>query len=230
MTSRREFITLLGSAAVAWPVGARAQQAVPVIGWLGSGRYVLSNVTAFRQGLGEAGYIEGRNVEISVRHSEGQYDRLPGLISEMLQRPIAVFAAMGAPAAVAAKVAITTTPVVFFMGEDPVSLGIVPSLNRPGGNITGVALLSSTLVAKRLELLRELLPKAVTVAILVNPANPNANTSVRDAQDAAERLGQRIHVLNASSGDEIDAAFAETRRFKSRCTPDRAGWIVQCSD
>jgi putative tryptophan/tyrosine transport system substrate-binding protein len=176
---RREFIAGL-SGAVAWPLAARAQQpSLPVIGYLSGGRANPDFAGGFRSGLAETGFVEGRNVAIEYRPSDNQYDRLPGLVADLIGRKVAVIAASGAAPAVAAKTATSTIPIVFFMGEDPVALGVVATLNRPGGNVTGVAFLSSTVVAKRLEQLHELVPRATVLATLVNPKNPNARSARR---------------------------------------------------
>jgi putative tryptophan/tyrosine transport system substrate-binding protein len=212
---RREFISLLGGAAsAAWPIAARAQQpAVPVIGFLEtrSPDYTLADQQrAFRQGLKDAGYVEGENVLIEYRWAEGQMDRLPALAAELVRRRVAVIATSGGPAAAfAAKTATTTVPIVFIVGEDPVRLGLVASLARPGGNLTGVNMVISELTAKRLGLLRELVPGASRVAVLVNPANTaNAETTLRDAEPAARAAGLQIQILKASTSREIEAAFA----------------------
>jgi len=209
MMRRREFITLLGGAAAAWPVAARAQQPVPVIGFLNSaspGPYA-PNVAAFRNGLSELGFAEGRNVTIEFRWAEGRYDRLPEMADELVRRRVAVIATGGDRAAVAAKAATATIPIVFMLGIDPVAAGIVPSLGRPGGNLTGVSFLNSELTPKRVELLHELIPKVSTVALLINPRGPDDETA-KVVQSAAERLRLRLHVLHASTEAEIDAAFA----------------------
>jgi putative tryptophan/tyrosine transport system substrate-binding protein len=201
---RREFISLLGGALAAWPLAARAQQPMPVIGWLGTG----SAESPFRKGLNETGYVEGQNVAIEYRWAEGQYDRLPDLAADLVRRQVTVIAAMGGPPpALAAKAATTTIPIVFLLGVDPVQSGIVGSLNRPGGNITGVSLLTAELAAKRLDLLHELLPTAAVVALLANPTNPITEPETRSAQDAARSLGMQARVLHASTAREIDAAF-----------------------
>jgi putative tryptophan/tyrosine transport system substrate-binding protein len=204
------------SASAAWPLGARAQQpALPVIGYLSGGRANPDFAGGFRSGLAETGFVEGRNVAIEYRPSDYQYDRLPGLVADLIGRKVAVIAASGAAPAVAAKAATSTIPIVFFMGEDPVALGLVATFNRPGGNVTGVAFLSSTVVAKRLEQLHELVPRATVIAALVNPKNPNAEISTKDAQGAARRLGLQIHILSASSADELDTAFARLGQLKA---------------
>jgi putative tryptophan/tyrosine transport system substrate-binding protein len=208
---RRKFITLLGGAA-AWPVAAKAQQpAMPVIGFLNvaSPRPYADRVRAFGQGLNEAGYVEGRNVAIEYRWADGQYHRLRALAAELADRHVTVLAATGGAApALAAKAATTTIPIVFQAGVDPVDTGLVTSLSRPGSNLTGVTNLNVELGVKRLELLRELLPAATVVALLVNPTNPNAETLSRELQAAGRTLGQQIHVLRASSEHELETVFA----------------------
>jgi putative tryptophan/tyrosine transport system substrate-binding protein len=214
---RREFITLLGGAAAAWPLAARAQQpAVPVIGLLTSGSRDanVSNVAEFRKGLHDAGYVEGQNVMMEYRWDDGQYDRMPELAAELVRRRVAVIATPGSPpAARAAKAATATIPIVFGIGEDPVKLGLVASLDRPGGNLTGINFFSGELVAKRLGLLRELLPGATRVALLVNPADSaRAEYVLSEAQTAARVLGLQIEILKASTVQEINAAFATLMR------------------
>jgi len=210
---RREFITLLGGAAVAWPLAARAQQsAMPVIGFLGatSPDQNAGYLPAFRQALKESGYVEGENVAIAYRFAENQLDHLPALAAELVRQRVAVIASIeGIPVALAAKAATTTIPIVFTVSEDPVRLGLVASLARPGGNLTGINFVSTELVAKRLQLLRELVPAAERVAVLVNPANAAATEStLRDVLPAARAIGLQIQVLNADTSGEVDAAFA----------------------
>ena len=212
---RRQFITMLGGAAAAsslsWPLAARAQQpAMPVIGFLSSRSPADEQfVAAFGQGLNEAGFVERRNVAIEYRWAEDQPDRLPALAAELVRRQAAVILAVGGSApALAAKAATSTIPVVFIIGGDPVKLGLVASLNRPGGNVTGVTILSGALTAKRLELLRELVPGSGVVACLVNPDSPEIETQLTDIRATSRTMGQEIPVLNASNDRDIDAAFA----------------------
>jgi putative ABC transport system substrate-binding protein len=207
---RREFVTLLG-AAVAWPLGARAQQpAMPVIGFMNVGtpkedEYLRA---AFQQGVSETGYIEGQNIAIEYRWAEGHPDRLPGLAADLVRRRVSVIAATSTPAALAAKDATATIPIVFETAGDPIKLGLVASLNRPGGNVTGMTQLSSELVAKRLGILHDLIPTATTIGLLVNPTDPRAETQTGEMQEAAHALGLQIHVLNASTEGEINTVFA----------------------
>ena len=209
---RREFIALLG-VAVAWPFAVRAQQpAMPVIGFLHSispGGPSADAMAAFRQGLTESGYSEGQNVLIEYRGAQGLYDRLPGLAADLVRRRVAVITAFGGtPSAFAAKAATSTIPIIFYVGVDPVRSGLVASLNRPAGNMTGVAALTEELAAKRLELVHELVPTAAAVALLVNPTNPITKSETRNVEDAARSLGLQLHVLQASTAGGIDAAFA----------------------
>jgi putative ABC transport system substrate-binding protein len=208
---RRDFIRVIGGAAAAWSLAAQAQQsAVPVIGFLGTRASGDDPqlLTAFRRGLEEAGYVEGRNVAIEYRFAENQYDRLPALAADLVQRQVALIAANGA-AAQAAKAATATIPIVFTAGFDPVEVGLVASLNRPGGNITGVGVLDVELGPKRLELLHELVPTATMIAVLVNPSDPaRAETTLRQLQAAAHSLGLQLHVLNASTDSDFDMVFA----------------------
>ncbi len=210
---RREFITLFGSALVTWPLAARAQQAArPIIGFLRSASLApfQNLVVAFGQGLKEAGFVEGQNVAIEYRYADNQIDRLPALVADLIRLPVAVIV-VNSGAAFAAKAATTTIPIVFTSGGDPVELGFVSSLNQPGGNVTGVSFLGDELDAKRLELLRDLVPATTSVGFLVNPTR-SSQFEVKDSQQAAQALGVKLIVLNASTETEIDAAFAEFSR------------------
>ena len=216
MSNRREFITLLGGAAVAWPLAARAQQpTMPVIGYLSSQSADTQTdlLRGFRQGLREIGYIEGENVAVNYRWADNEADRLPALAAELVRRQVAVIAASGGPASESAAKATTTIPIVFMVAEDPVRLGLVGSLARPGGNLTGVNFFSAELAAKRLEVLRELVPNATRVALLLNPAEATiAASNLRDVEAAAGAIALQIQVLNASTSGEIDFAFATLGR------------------
>jgi putative ABC transport system substrate-binding protein len=209
---RREFITLLGGAAVGWPLAARAQQVMPVIGLLSttSSDGYTERLRAFRLGLKDAGYVEGENVAIEYRWAENQSDRLAALAAELARRPVAVIATIGGQAsALAAKAATATIPIVFIAPEDPVRLGLVTSLARPGANLTGINILVAEVAAKRLELLRELVPAATRVAVLVNPVNTSiTEATLRDVEPAARAMGLQVQFFNASTNREIDAAFA----------------------
>ena len=223
---RREFITLLGGAAVSWPLAARAQQATPVVGFLGSAspEAYARRLRAFHQALKETGYVEGQNVEVEYRWAEGQYDRLPALAADLVRRQVAVIIAAGAQATLAVKAATTTIPIVFSIATDPVAEGLVASLNRPGGNLTGITSLNVEVGPKRLELLHQVVPSATSMALLVNPTNPSiAEPFSRALQAAARVLGLQLHVLHASSEREIEAAFATLVKL-------RAGGLVIMPD
>jgi putative tryptophan/tyrosine transport system substrate-binding protein len=223
---RRDFIKLVGGAATVWPLTARAQQpAMPVIGFLngtspqGYGLFL----SAFLQGLSETGYIENRNVAIEYRWAEGHYDRLPALAADLVRRGVAVIAATSTPANRIAKAATTTIPVIFTTSSDPVALGLVDSLSRPGGNVTGATTLNVEVGSKRLELLREVVPPDTIIVVLANPTNPNFEGQLRDLQAAARTIGQQILVATVETEDEIDAAFA-------RLVQQRAGAILVNTD
>jgi ABC-type uncharacterized transport system substrate-binding protein len=206
---RRDVITLIGGAA-AWPLAAHAQQPVPVIGFLNSAALAgeAQRLAAFRQGLKESGFVEGQNVVIELRSAEGQFDRLPALAADLVRRQVNVLVANTTASALAAKPATSTLPIVFVTGGDPVELGLVASLNRPGGNLTGVSFLVNKLVAKRLELLSALVPGTAALGMLVDPNNPNARADTKDAQAAAAALGRKLVVAEAGTESEIDTAFA----------------------
>ena len=223
---RRELLAALGGAAAAWPLAARAQRpAIPVIGFLngtspeGYGLFLL----AFRQGLSETGYIEDRNVAIEYRWAEGHYERLPALAADLVRRRVAVIAATSTPANVIAMKATTTIPIVFTTSSDPVELGLVASLNRPGGNVTGAVTLNVEVVSKRLELLHTMVPTASMIVVLANSTNPNAETQSRTLQAAARTIGQQIMIVNAATENDIDAVFA-------RLGEQRAGALLVDTD
>ena len=223
---RRELLATLGGTAAAWPLAARAQQAaMPVVGFLngsspnGYGRFL----SAFLQGLREAGYVEGRNVAIEYRWAEGQYDRLPALAADLVRRRVDVIAATSTPANRVAKEATTTIPIVFTTSSDPVELGLVASLSRPGSNVTGATTLNVEVGSKRLELLHEIVPPAAMIVELVNPNNPNLETQLRNLQAAGHTVGRRILVLSARTQNEIDAAFA-------RLVEQQAGGLLVNTD
>ena len=208
---RRDFIALLGGGAAVWPLGARAQQpAMPTIGFLNAQSIDTSanRLRAFRQGLKEAGHVEGETVAIEYRWAGGQYDQLPAQAADLVRRRVAVIAAFAPHAALAAKAATATIPIVFAVPEDPVRLGLVASLAQPGGNMTGVNFFVAELLAKRLELLRELVPAVTRITVLINPASPAATSTMKDLEAAARTLGLQIQILNASTSREINAAFA----------------------
>ena len=217
---RRQFIRFIGGAAVVWPLVARAQQpGMPVIGFLGSSSPDLfaRPLSAFRQGLNETGYVEGRNVTIEYRWADGQNDRLPALAADLVRRQVNVIAAPGStPAALAAKAATATIPVIFQVGTDPVAAGLVASLARPAGNVTGVTNINTELVPKRLELLRELIPTAKLIALLVNPTSPFITESIsKDLQSATRALGLQLHILNASTEHDFDTVFATLAQLRA---------------
>jgi ABC-type uncharacterized transport system substrate-binding protein len=216
---RRKFITLLGGMVAAWPLAARAQQpAMPVIGFLGapSAAPYARYVAAIHQGMKEVGYVEHQNVAMEYRWADGQYDRLPALAADLVGRRVAVIVPIGgAPATLAAKAATSTIPIVFNMGADPIQLGLVANLNRPGGNVTGIAMMTLEIERKRLELLHELAPASTSVAVLLNPSNAQAQTQEREAQAAARVIGRQVLVLKAATEREIESAFATLAREKA---------------
>jgi putative ABC transport system substrate-binding protein len=215
---RRRFVAGFGGASLAWPLAARAQQpakeaTMPVIGFLtglpAASALGAAQIKAFNKGLSETGFIEGQNVAIEYRYAEGQYDRLPALAADLVGRKVSVLATLGGVLpALAGKAATTTIPIVFFMGSDPIKAGVVTSLNRPEGNVTGVSFLINSLGTKRLELLSQMVPKASTIGILANPTNPDAEIEIRDGQTAAQALGRKLIVVNASTENDFEAVFA----------------------
>jgi putative ABC transport system substrate-binding protein len=214
---RREFILLLGGVVVLRPLAAGAQQSpVPLVGFVNSSSAQAQALvaTAFRRGLEENGFFEGKNVLIESRWADGQYNRLPELIGDLINRNVAIIMAGGPPAAQAAKKATSTIPIVFTTGDDPVQAGLVSSINRPGGNVTGVHVFFSELESKKLGLLREVLPNANVIAAIVNPTFPSANSQTKELQTAANKLGQRIQIVNASSEHDLDAAFASMKELQ----------------
>jgi putative ABC transport system substrate-binding protein len=214
---RREFVTLLGAAVVAaWPFAACAQQTLPVVGFVNSGSAETLTLVAaaYRKGLEEVGFVEGKNVLIESRWADGQYDRLPQLIADLIGRKVTVIMAGGPPAAQAAKTATSTIPVVFTSGDNPVQIGLVSSINRPAGNVTGVHVLFTELESKKLGLLRELVPKADVVAALVNQSRPIASTQAAELETAAKKFGQRIQIIHAANEQEIELAFASLAQSK----------------
>jgi putative tryptophan/tyrosine transport system substrate-binding protein len=223
---RREFITLLGGAAVAWPLAARAQQQMPVIGFLGSDSPALyaDRLRAFRQGLSETGYVEGRTLAVEYRWAEGHNDRLPALTADLVRRNVAALVTSTTPAALALKAATKTIPIVFFVAGDPVALGLVASLNRPGGNLTGTTTLTLEVGSKWVQLLHEMVPAADSFALLVNPTSPAlAEAQSKDLQVAARALGVRLHVLRASTDHDIDAVLPTVSQLS-------AGGLIISSD
>lgn len=213
---RREFLGALGGAA-AWPVAARAQQSVPAVGFLNSGAAAAhaGNVTAFRLGLSEAGYVEGRNITIEYRWAEDRYDRLSAMVADLIRRRVAVIAATTTPAPPVAKAATSTIPIVFVTGADPVKAGLVTSLNRPSGNVTGITALAEEVGPKRLELLHDVVPTATTVVLLINPTDRNAETQSRAIEAAARTLGIKIHTLQASTANDLDNVFTAIARLRA---------------
>jgi putative tryptophan/tyrosine transport system substrate-binding protein len=207
---RRQFITLLGGVAAAWPLAARAQQSVALVGLLSGTQLDDRLIEAIRQGFKDGGYIEGRNLAIKYRSADGRFDRLPALANALVTDSAAAIIALAPPAALAAKAATTTIPIVFATGAEPVAIGLVPSLNRPGANVTGVTFVVTSLGAKRLELLRQLMPSATVVSFLINPRNPTSEAQITDVQAAARALGVELLILHAGSEPDIDAAFTRS--------------------
>src|SRR6516165_2225832 len=215
MIRRREFITLLGGATAAWPLAARAQQGtLPVIGFVYGGVAEASFESAFRRGLGETGYVEGQSVAVEYHWLAGQYEQVPSVAADLVRRQVQVIVTQGTPAALAAKGATSTVPIVFELGTDPVQAGVVASFNRPGGNITGVTNIAATLAAKQLELFHQLVPHSDTIGILTDPV-ADRSTQTLDLQDAARALGLKVVMLRAHDDQELDAAFATIVRQRS---------------
>lgn len=215
---RRDFVSLLGGVAVTWPLAARAQQqAMPVIGFLHGTSLETrrAEVTSFHRGLSDTGYVEGQNVAVEYRWAEGRYDRLPAMAADLVDRQVSVIAAFGTAAALAAKAATTTIPVVFIVGGDPVALGLVVSLSQPGGSITGVTPLNDQLAPKLLELLHELVPKAAVIGYLINPNNATSENLSQQVVVAERTIGQRVHILNASTEHDFDPAFATLDQIRA---------------
>jgi putative ABC transport system substrate-binding protein len=232
---RREFLSLIGTAAAAYPLAARAQQSIPVIGFLDSGSPtgMSENLAAFHRGLGEQGFTEGQNLSIEYRWAQGRYDQLPVLAAELARRPVAAIAATRSPApGLAAKAATSTIPVVFQSGSDPVKDGLVASLNRPGGNVTGVTRLTTALIPKRLGLISELVPKASAIALLVDSSGIQAESQVREMQEPMRLLGLQLHVVKAGTERELDSAFAAIAQTNAGAlivatSPQFIGWREQ---
>jgi putative tryptophan/tyrosine transport system substrate-binding protein len=229
LMQRREFITLLGGAVVAWPLAARGQQApMPIVGFLVNGsrsdKASSQGLTVFRNALRETGFVDGRNVTVEARWADGHYEKLPGLAADLVRRNVAAIAALGAlPTILAAKAATTTVPIVFGIGGDPVELGLVASLSRPGGNLTGATNLNTEVLPKRLQLMHEVVPVDAKIALLLNPRNPAADGQLRDVRTAARTLGRELQVVNASTEREIEAAFVSL-------APLRVGGLVVTGD
>jgi putative tryptophan/tyrosine transport system substrate-binding protein len=229
---RRAFITLLGGAAVTWPLAARAQQSLPVVGFLHQGSAEsLSLTSAFRKGLSEVGFLDGHNVAIEDRAADGHYDRLPALAAELVEHRVAVIAANYLPAALAAKAATQTIPIVFLSGSDPIGAGLVSSMNRPTGNVTGIAPMFTLLGTKNLDLLHELVPKATAIGALANASNPNAEHQIQDLEAAARILGVEIVVLAGSDDGELDSSFATIAKRQIRALVITAdGFLISRRD
>lgn len=214
---RRDFLGIMIGSAAGWPLAAEAQQpSIPVIGFVNSStaQAQVLFVAAYRRGLEESGFVEGKNVLIEQRWADGQYNRLPELIGDLMKRNVAVLVAGGPPAAIAAKKATSTIPVVFTTGDDPVQVGLVSSINRPLGNVTGVYVFFTDLESKKLGLLREMVPNASLIAVLLNPTFPNAKSQLQELRTTADKLGQRLQIINASSQQDIDAAFASMKQLQ----------------